>query len=143
MDQAALLTEQVAGGRKLVNKLLARGADLLAACWAKLPERQTWRLFLVIPGEGDARREASALVDRVLDELEPEWASAAERVEWYVVQVIPPHDPLARGLLTDTPAALRKWPMQYGERLIGDTLVEGAFKYAPVLFDKPAAAAGN
>jgi hypothetical protein len=99
---------------------------------------------LVVPAAGAAeQREAYAVANSTLDELEDEWGSAFERVEWSAVQVLSADDPFAQGSLTQFPSALWKWSMLYGERMIGDTFVEGAYIYAPALFAGPAPATEN
>ncbi len=138
MDPTTVLREQFGGGEKLVAKLLARGIDLVAAGWAKPADRQSWRLFLVVPGELKVRQEASAATDGALAELESEWASAFERVEWSEVQVVPPTDRLAKGFVefgTHYPRKVASWK---GDGMLGDEYVEGAYIYPSALFAKPA-----
>jgi hypothetical protein len=135
--------EQFAGGHKLVTKLLARGLALVAACWAKSPHRESWRLYLVIPEGTEGRRAAYAVMNGVLDEMEDEWASAFERVAWSAVQILSPTDPLAKGLLEFGARSPRKVATWQGEGMLGDAFVEGAYIYPSALFARPAPATGN
>lgn len=144
MDQTTVVKEQVEGGSKLLNQLLARGVDLVAACWAKTADYDRWLLYLVSPAvEGRDPRPVYLEIRTALREMETEWSQPFECVEPTTVQLIPPSDPLAQGLLTESPSALRKWSTLYGERMIGNTFVEGAYIYPSALFAKPASVTGS
>lgn len=143
MDQTTLLREQFAGGRKVVTALLARGFDLVAAGWAKTPDRERWKLYLVSPAvEATDPRPAYRVVNAALDEMEGDWADAFDRVDWTAVMLIPPSDPLARGLL-ESARLTRKVARWQDEGMLGDTFVEGAYIYPSALFAKPTPATGN
>src|SRR4051812_42868564 len=99
MDQGTVVTEQIEGGSKLIRKLLARGVDLLAACWAKTASYDRWVLYLITPAvEGTDPRPLYREIREVLREMEREWRHLPERIDPDSVQLIPPSDPLARGV---------------------------------------------
>lgn len=94
MDQSALVTEQINGGRHLIGRLLAAGVPVEAAAWLKDNEEGRWRLYVASPKVDEiGKREAYGLVHAA-------FAKPGSRgISQFDVHLVGVDEPLARELI--------------------------------------------
>lgn len=138
MDQNAVVNEQAASGKRLIEALATAGFDVPVAFWAKPTDDGKWFLYLASPVV-DEKGPAIAyrFVHGVLRQIPDLWIDLLE------VKVIGLHDSLAQAAMAvlnprvaDGPFAIRHpkpYPgmTRFGGTVFGGVSIDGAYIYPP------------
>jgi len=129
MDQSTLVGNQVAGGRRFVERFAADGNLVSAAFWVKTEDEGLWFLHVatnIVDQLGPAA--AYRAIHTSLQKLRDPGISSSE------IKVISPDNPIAR----DVEAVMTSQPGRLGTRLGGKTLgsipFEQTYIYPPHFF---------
>ena len=128
MDQIPLVTEQIEGGRKLVERLVENGIAVTAADWVKESDGWQWHLYLVTPlvGEDGATTPAYRRILAVLRTGPP------PEIDPFLIKVVGPTKPVGQAILDAQRHGSRLWG-GYGGTSLGGMSVDGAYVYPPLV----------
>jgi hypothetical protein len=129
VDQSALVADQVADGRRFVERFAADGNSVHAAFWVKTAEEGNWFLYVVtdlVDKSGPAATYRA--VHTALNQLHEPSVPSSE------IKVIGPQNPVA----TDVQAIMVHHPnrlaARLGRRVLGSMEIEQAYIYPPGTF---------
>lgn len=128
MDQTALVDEQIADGKRLLDRLGEAGFPVTAAGWVRESERGRWYLYLASPvvehqGIGAAYRRIHTLVRQM-----PQPFSIGP----FEVKAVGPEEPIAEALLDLQRRHPGRSSFHYSGSQLGGVDIEGAYIY-PVI----------
>lgn len=129
MAEEVLVKEQIDGGRKLLDRLLAADVHLTVAFWCKPEDDQYWHLYLVSPDVKDrGTLPVYAVANQLINTLP--WASDRERIDPSSLRVVHTSNWLAQNALPIAraypPGVANIW---YRAKWFGDAAVEGTYIY--------------
>jgi len=129
VDPFALVDEQIAAGKKLIERLNQEGIAVVAGGWVKESDRDRWYLYLITPlvGEDGATRATYRRVVPVIRQLQEEGTA----IDFFEVKVIGPKDPVAVPVLQMQRNASNRLPIRYPSTSLGGLSIEGAYFYPP------------
>ncbi len=129
MDQSTLVENEIADGRRFVERFAADGNPVQAAFWVKTAEEDSWFLYLatdLVDKEGPAFTYRA--VHASLGKLDESWMTSSE------IKVISPNNPIAREVL----AVMSRYPgrlaTRFGGKQLGPLLVEQTYIYPKHFF---------
>ena len=128
MDQTPLVDEQIADGKRLLDRLREAGFPVTAAGWVRETERWRWHLYIVSPvvdeqGIGDAYLRIQMVVRQM-----PQPFSLGP----FDIMAVEPHQPLAEAILDlQRRHPGRSW-FHFGGSHIGVVEIEAVYLYPPV-----------
>ncbi len=129
MDQVALVEEQIADGRRFVERFAADGNTVQAAFWVKTAEEGDWFLYVVTDiYDSDGPAAAYRSVHRSLGRLNNSWVSSSE------IKVIGPRNPIAKDAIAVMARFAGRWATWYGGKSLGSMLVEQTYLYPSHIF---------
>jgi hypothetical protein len=128
MDKTTLVDEQIADGKRLVDRLGEAGFPVTAAGWVRETERWRWHLYIVSPvvedeGIGSAYRRIHTLVRQM-----PQPFTLGP----FDVMAIGPHEPLAEAMVDLHRRHPGRSSYHFGGSHFGDVEVEAVYSYPPV-----------
>jgi hypothetical protein len=127
MDPTTLVVpEQIADGKRLLERLEQAGFPVAAAAWLRESVRGYWQLYVVSPVvEDQGRRNAYGWIHRVAREIPQPFLIAP-----LDVRARSPHEPLGEALiaLAGRYAGMSS-PIYHGETRLGETEIDGAYIY--------------
>lgn len=129
MDQAALVTEQLEDGKRLLRCLAEANVAVTAAAWVKECESSRWYLYLATPlvTEDGATLQAYRQIYAVMRQIpQPFWVKPSE------VKAVAPSSPLAEALVSVYTRYPGRGPIRYDGYRLGNISVEGAYVYPPI-----------
>ena len=129
MDQGTLVSEQIADGRRLLQRLAEENVAVTAAGWVKESESGHWYLYIAtsLVTDGVATREAYGRIYAVMRQMPPPfWVEPSE------VKAIAPSSPRAEAMAYLHTRYPGRDPIRYDGYRLGDVSVEGAYIYPPV-----------
>ncbi|MBV9125968.1 MAG: hypothetical protein JO112_21665 [Planctomycetes bacterium] len=134
MDQGTLVGEQIADGRRFVERFAADGNLVQAAFWAETAEEGLWFLYLATETyDRDGPAAAYRAVHASLDKLGQPGIFSSE------IKVISPKNPIAKDVL----ALIARHPGRFAFNLAGQALgsvaVDQVYIYPPKFFTFPQA----
>lgn len=116
-------------GKRLLERLIAEGIAVTAACWLKESEGGQWFLYIATPlvSEDGAKRKAYRRVRPVIQQMpQPFW------IDPFEIKVISPNSPIARAVQD----LHRRYPVKsvipFGAGQFGGMSIEGAYVYPPI-----------
>lgn len=131
MDPTLLVTDQVEGGRKLLERLTADGVELSAAFWARADEDDRWRLHIATPEyDRDTTGETYTRVSRALAGCR--WDNSREAIDPLAVYLHGTIDPFVTGVtgVLDSYPGLRRANVWYRTVWTGTVALDGVYFYA-------------
>ena len=139
MDQEALVTEQIEGGRRLIEALLSEGVEIHAAFWAKPTDDEKWFLYLASDAVDKLGVAAVYRTVHYLIRRNPDfWIKPFE------VRLISQTDPMAEATLSAIRPRVARGPSavgdpkpypgitRFGEGTLAGVPVDGAFIYPQI-----------
>jgi hypothetical protein len=129
VDQSTLVENQIADGRRFIERFAADGTPVQAAFWVKTAEEGLWFLYV-----------ATELIDRVgpaaayravhtsLRKLGEAWVSSSE------IKVVSPSNPIARDVLAIMARHPGRLATRFGGKTLGSTSVEQVYIYPSHVF---------
>ena len=137
MDPTTLVSkEQVAGGRKLLERLSATPLRPIAALWAQKTEQDSQPyLYIVTPYvETKGAIEAYRILGSVRRELDSTTSEPLEKIDPFSVKLIGPSDPLAQGVLEWNRSHPDEYPTRHCGAGLGSVSIDGAYSYPAKMF---------
>lgn len=133
MDPIPLVTEQIDGGRKLVERLAENGIAVTAAGWVKESDSWQWYLYLVtsLVGEDGATTPAYRRINTVLRA-----GPQPPEVDPFQIKVVGSSEPVGEAIL----GAQRhggRLSGSYGGASLGGMSIDGACLYPPLVAAGP------
>ncbi len=129
MDQIPLVNEQIEGGRKLIERLLANGIPIVAAGWVKEYDLWGWYLYLVTPlvSEDGDTLPAYRRINAVL-----RGGPQPPEIDPFQIKAVGPSGRVGRAIHDAQRYAGRAWPFA-GISTLGGLSVDGAYFYPPLV----------
>ena len=122
MDQATLVSPDIATGSKVVAALDATGIKPVVALMAALPDYEDWRLILSAPGLDQTHLLKAH--EKVAEILHGHFIHSLP-----VIMIFPTKDPFIRELRRTFGKAKGVTGMRLGGQKIGNRFVESAYVY--------------
>jgi len=129
VDQSTLVENQIADGRRFVERFAADGNPVQAAFWIKTAEEGIWFLYVgtdIVDRVGPAATYRA--VHASLKKLGDSWVSSSE------IKVISPSNPIARDVLAIMARHPGRLASRFGGKTLGSMAVEQAYIYPPHVF---------
>ena len=135
MDTELLVESALEEGKKLIEKLLREGFELMAAFWLKGTEKGSWR-FYVVSSVADSKgiAEGYRRLDTAMRPMPQfNWIDPLE------IKLIGPSDPIAAEVLAVYASVLapKSTPLRWRGIMLGNLSIDGAYIYpqpaAPVV----------
>jgi hypothetical protein len=129
MDQEILVREMIEEGKRLLERLVAEGVPVTAACWVKESENERWYLYIATPlvPEDGVTRQAYMRINTVLRQLEGSFEFDPFRIRAFAAS-----SPVAEAILALYKHHPRRGPIRYRDYRLGDVSVEDAYIYPPM-----------
>ena len=129
MGQVALVDEQIADGRRFVERFAADGNTVQAAFWVKTAEEGDWFLYVVTDiYDRDGPAAAYRSVHRSLGSLQNSLISSSE------IKVIGPKNPIAKDAVAIMARFTGRMATWFGGKSLGSMLVEQIYLYPRHIF---------
>jgi hypothetical protein len=128
MDQTTLVDEQIADGKRLLDRLGEAGFPVTAAGWVRETENGRWYLYVVSPvvkdqGIGTAYRRIQPVIRQM-----PQPFSIGP----FQVRAFEPHGRVAEAMLELRHRNAGRSPLRYGGTQLGGIEIEAAYLYPRV-----------
>jgi hypothetical protein len=129
VDQGTLVAEQIADGRRFIERFAADGNPVQAAFWAQTTENRLWFLYVATElAERDGPAAAYRAVHASLAKLGESWISSS------AIKAISPSKPIVREVLAIMARHSGRLPIRLGDRTLGSVEVEHVYIYPPQVF---------
>jgi hypothetical protein len=132
MDQTPLVDEQIADGKRLLDRLAEAGFPVTVAAWVRETERWRWYLNIVSPvdedqGIGSTYRRIHALLRQM---PQPFPLSTLD------IMAVGPHKPLGEALIDLQRRHPGRSYFHFGGSHLGGVEIEAVYLYPPVAVAK-------
>ena len=129
MDQSTLVEDQIADGRRFVERFAADGNLVHAAFWVKTAEEGMWYLYVATDVvERDGPAAAYRAVHASLRKLSDSWVASSE------IKVVSPGNPIVKDILAIMARHPGRLATRYGSKTLGSMTVEQVYIYPSHVF---------
>jgi hypothetical protein len=128
VDQIPLVEQQIADGKRFVERLLQEGFPVTAACWVKESDGRRWYLYLISPfvdarGALEAYRRILPVAQQMPQPFE---------VNPLEIKAIETKEPVGKAVIRLHKRYGGRHPSRFPEPLLGDRAVDGVYLYPPI-----------